>query len=137
MKDPYDEYLECGVTPGNLEKKPRTVTVGMSYIGASLSVNHYKYQGRYTKPETKNWMGRLGWLIKTQHIEDWKLPLTVRCDGVFKDKRSQPDLSNLSKIILDALEESSGVNDRDMRWQDGDVSYGDRAELIITITEMR
>ena len=135
MKDPYDEYIDTGVTPGNLEK-PRTVTIGMGYPGCVISVNHYKYRGGiYTKPEAKRFMETLGWLIKTHHIEDWRLPLTVRCDGVFKDKRSTPDLSNLSKCVLDSLQESSGVNDRDMRWQDGDVSYGERAELIITITE--
>ena len=81
-------------------------------------------------------MDELGWLIKSSHIEEWELPLRVRCDGVFKDKRSQPDLSNLSKVILDAIEETTGVNDRDMRWEDGDVSYGDEPRLTITIKEV-
>lgn len=40
-----------------------------------------------------------------------------------------------SKVILDSLEEASGVNDRDMRWQDGDVTYSDEPRLVITITE--
>ncbi len=101
----------------------RSIAVEIEYIGSCLSVNHYKYQGRFTKPETKAWMDYLGWLIKPAHIEEWKLPLTVRCDGTFKDLRSTPDLSNLSKVILDAIEECTGVNDRDMRWQDGDITY--------------
>jgi len=117
--------------------KNKSVTIGMPYIGKVLSVNHYKYAGgRYTRKEVKHWMEALGWLIKGSHIEEWELPLTVRCDGVFKDKRSQPDLSNLSKVILDAIEETTGVNDRDMRWQDGDVTYGDEPRLIITIAEI-
>ncbi len=65
-------------------------------------------------------MDALGWLVKTAHLEDWKLPLTVQCDGRFKDKRSTPDLSNLSKVILDAIQDASGVNDSNMRWRDGE-----------------
>ena len=114
----------------------KTVTVEMDYPGSVISVNHYKYRGGiYTKPEAKAFMEELGWKLKAYHIEDWKLPLTVICDGIFKYKRSQPDLSNLSKIILDAIEEVTGINDRDMRWQDGDVSYNDEPRLIITIKE--
>ncbi len=112
--------------------------VEIEYPGSIISVNHYKYAGGiYTKPEAQAFMTELGWLIKSSHIEEWELPLTVRCDGVFKDKRSQPDLSNLSKVILDAIEETTGVNDRDMRWQDGDVTYGDEAKLVITIEEAK
>ena len=114
--------------------EPRSIVVEMDYPGKELSVNHYKNR-YYTKPETKAWMESLGWLIKSFHIEEWDLPLKVRCDGRFKDKRSQPDLSNLSKVILDAIEETTGVNDRDMRWEDGDVSYGEPT-LWITIREM-
>jgi len=110
------------------------VTVEMPYIGKELSVNHYKYFW-YTKRETRDWMELLGWKIKTSHIEDWKLPLKVRLDGRFKDKRNQPDLSNLGKVCLDAIEEATGVNDRDMRWEDGDVTYGEPM-LWITISEM-
>jgi len=109
------------------------VTVEMPYIGKILSVNHYKHFW-YTKRETRDWMELLGWKIKTSHIEDWKLPLKVRCDGRFKDKRNQPDLSNLSKVVMDSLEEASGVNDRDMRWEDGNVTYGEPM-LWITIKE--
>jgi len=114
-------------------KKARTITIEMQYIGAVLSVNHYKFR-YYTKPETKAWMEALGWQIKGAHIEDWKLPLTVRCDGRFTNKRSQPDLSNLSKVVLDAIQEATGVDDRDMRWQDGNVTYG-TPTLFITISE--
>jgi len=108
----------------------------MQYIGKELSVNHYKW-GHYTKTATKNWMEELGWEVKPYHIEDWKRPLQVTCSGVFKDKRSQPDLSNLSKVILDAIQEATGVNDRDMRWHDGQVLYGSNPVLMITIEELK
>ncbi len=108
--------------------------ITMPYIGKVLSVNHYKYAGGiYTRPEAKQWMEELGWKVKLLHIEDFELPITVRCSGRFKDKRSVPDLSNLSKVILDAIEEVTGINDRDMRWQDGDITYGEDPELTIEI----
>ena len=110
-----------------------SITVEMPYIGRELSVNHYKF-GYFTKREVKDWMVELGGLITSAHIEDWKRPLIVQCSGQFKDKRSQPDLSNLSKVILDAIEETTGVNDRDMRWRDGTVTYGEPL-LWITIVE--
>ena len=101
----------------------RSITVEIGYPGSVISCNHYKFKGKYTKPEARDFMNELGWAIKSAHIEAWKLPITVRCDGAFKDLRSTPDLSNLSKVILDAIEECTGVNDRDMRWQDGDITY--------------
>lgn len=112
--------------------------VKMPYIGKALSVNHYKYKGQYyTRKETQAWMDELGWLIKAEHIEDWKLPLTVKCDGIFRNQRSQPDLSNLSKVILDAIQETTGVNDKNMRWVDGNVTYDKDPYLMITITEAK
>jgi len=112
-----------------------SVTVSIDYPGSVISVNHYK-NGYYTKRETKEWMEALGWLVKTSHIENWKLPLSVTCSGKFRDARSAPDLSNLSKVVLDSLQEVSGVNDKDMRWHDGERTLGaSRPELTITIAE--
>ena len=132
LKDPNarKEYDKLKPIPPKLTE----IKVALPYIGDCLSVNHYKYRGRYTKRETREWMEQLGWLIKAQHIEDWKLPLHITCDGVFRDKRSQPDLSNLSKVILDAIEEVTNINDREMRWHDGEVNYGEPM-LMITIKE--
>lgn len=120
----------------------RGLTFSMPYI-KDLSVNHYlgrRKGGRYyVKQEVKEWMEELGWKIKLAHIEDWRLPLQVTCFGMFKDKRSTPDLSNLSKVTLDAIEEVTGINDRDMRWHDGDIKHDKTglgvAYLTITIEE--
>ena len=118
------------------------IIVKMPYLGDVISVNHYRGRTRdgreYIKADAQAWMDMLGWLLKQYHIEDWKLPLHVTCSGVFRDNRSAPDLSNLSKCCLDAIEEVSGVNDRDMRWHDGDrrINGTDSPELTITIKEL-
>ena len=40
-----------------MNKIPLTCTVEISYPGAVISVNHYKYHGgKYTKPEATAWM---------------------------------------------------------------------------------
>jgi len=107
----------------------KEATIEIRYPGNVISVNHYtgrtRQGGVYVKKDARLWMIELGWLIKAYHIEDWKLPLQVTCSGRFKDKRSQPDLSNLSKCTLDAIEETTGINDVNFRWHDGKVSYGE------------
>ena len=119
----------------------REATIEIDYIGGDLSVNHYLGRGKrgnsYVKSNVVAWKEELGWTVKPLFLDDWKLPLTVRCDGRFTDKRSCPDLSNLSKVCLDALEEASGVNDRDMRWEDGGITIDKNREpeLTLTITE--
>ncbi len=101
----------------------RCESFAINYPGNCISVNHYlgyrKGGGRFVKQETRDFQEELGWLVKTYHLEDWKLPLTITCSGCFKDKRSAPDLSNLSKVICDAIQEVTGINDKDFRWQDG------------------
>ena len=114
----------------------KTITVEIHYPGSVISVNHYKW-GYYTKTEVKEWMNELGWLVKTAHLEDWEMPLTVRCEGVFKDERSTPDLHNLMKVILDSIEEVTGINDRYFRTETGDavIDSTKKPTLFITISE--
>lgn len=114
----------------------RTESVEITYAGAVLSVNHYKYAGGiYTTKEARAWKYAIGWQIKGFHIEEWKLPVRVRCDGRFIDRRHQPDLHNLSKTILDAIEDTTGINDRNLRWEDGEPTYGQPPILTLTFTE--
>ena len=114
----------------------RKAVIEISYPGAVISCNHYKYKGGiYTKPEAKAWMDEFGWTVKTLHLDDWKLPLHVTCSARFKNKVCQPDLSNLAKCTLDSIEEVTAINDREMRWHDGTVEYGEPAVLWITIKE--
>lgn len=116
----------------------RQESIRMSYIG-ELSVNHRlgkrKGGGYYLKPEVVAWNEEFGWLLKRLHLEDWKLPLTVKCDGFFRDERSACDIHNLSKIT-DVIQEVSGINDKYMKWVDGtrEIKKGE-PYLLITITE--
>ena len=119
----------------------QSVTIEIQYPGSVISVNHYqgrrKDGGTYVKPRAKEWMEELGWCIKQLHLEEWNLPLHIRCSGRFQDRRSIPDLSNLSKCTCDAIEEITGINDQNYRWHDGDITLCQNDEkpvLWITIT---
>ncbi len=122
-------------------KMRKQATIKIDYIGSVISCNHYlgrrRDGGTYVKPEAQSWMDELGWLIKHLHIEDWGLPLDVTCSGTFKDMRSVPDLSNLSKVTLDAIENVTKVNDQNYRWHDGEIHVDGKCEpyLLITIRE--
>ncbi len=115
-------------------------SVQIDYPGAEISVNHYlgrrKDGGYYIKPETVVFKTELQWLLKHCHLEDYTLPLEVSCSGWFKNERSAPDLSNLSKIINDSIEELTGINDKFIHWHDGKRIIGEKHPyLIITISE--
>ena len=120
----------------------RSITIEMPYIGAVLSVNHYlgrtRYGTIYVKRDVKKWKESLGWLLKTSHIEDWKLPLQILVGGVFRDKRSCPDLHNCLKVICDAIEELTGINDRYFRTETGQptIDKTKTPSLFITVKEI-
>lgn len=114
-----------------------TITIGMPLI-KDLSVNNYKGRrrdgGEFVKKPIKDWQETMGWILKPYHLEDWKLPLTVKCDIVQNDKRVR-DISNMAKVCLDSLEDLTGINDVNYRWVDGEILHGEHAELILTLTE--
>jgi len=119
--------------------KPRSATIGYPYIGGVLSVNRYKYHGTHvTRTEVKDWMQGLGWMIKAYHIEGWKLPIKIKVGGVFKDKRSCPDIHNLLKPICDSIEEVTGINDRGYETETSEPiidKWCDEPMLFITVAE--
>ena len=118
----------------------REVLIQIDYPGDCISVNHYlgkrRDGGYYVKQEAKEFMTELGWLIKPYHLEDYKLPLEVTCSGYFENARAAPDLSNLSKCIMDTIEEITRGNDKNYRWHDGERVIGvEKPYLVITIKE--
>ena len=118
----------------------RESTIVVNYPGSVISVNHYlgkrKDGGYYVKPGARNFKEELGWLVKVLHIYHWRLPLSVTCSGCFRHWGVAPDLSNLSKVILDTIQEVTGINDKHFRWHDGErlVGYSE-PYLLITIKE--
>lgn len=119
----------------------KEVLVSMPYIGAVLSVNHFKIRGRFTRRETKDWMMVLSERIRMQSYKQykrqkWQTPLEVIVSARFENKRSSPDLHNLAKVILDSVEAATGVNDKEIRYRDGNVIYGKDPELYITVREI-
>ena len=116
-------------------------SVKIDYPGADgCSVNHYLGRrsggGYYVKPEAVAFKQELQWLFKHCHLEDYKLPLSVTCDGYFKNERNAPDVSNLSKVIMDSIQDLIFVNDKEYRWHDGKRVIGEKNPyLLITISE--
>ena len=116
----------------------KEIKISMPYIGKSLSCNHWKYKGGlYTRKETKQWMDALGWQLKPHHVEDWRQPITVRIDGVFKNLRSCPDLHNIGKPVYDSIEEVTGLNDRNYKTETGEplIRHDEEPTILITIRE--
>jgi len=107
--------------------------VVMSYIGGILSENAYKYQTRRTKPFVRMWMKELADKVKELDIpksESYEIGIF----GKFTDER-RPDISNLFKVISDAIEDGLGVNDKHFKLIDKGYSLGwIDPELIITVT---
>jgi len=120
------KYFEC---------ENGVITVNMAYLGKILSVNHWKVNKYYTHPRTKQWMADLTFIIRSLTNKNgiiFKPPVTVTIDGVFKDKRSMPDLHNF-KCIPDAIQEAIGINDRDFKVETGQPGIGE-PEIKITVS---
>ena len=111
------------------------LAVEMKYLGGVLSVNRYKW-GVFTRPEVRQWMDELAFIIRamvnSQGLK-FDVPLKVQVDGIFKDKRATPDISNCVKVIADSVEDGVGINDRDFVVTTGEPQIGEEAKLIITI----
>ena len=104
----------------------------MPYIGGILSENSYKMLTRGTKPFVKRWMRELATAVKELDIPKSE-SYEVGIFGRFTDER-RPDVSNLFKITLDAIEKGLGVNDKHFRAVDKGYNLGHLdPELVITI----
>lgn len=89
--------------------------VVMPYIGKALSENYYKIIGRggvhtsKTRPETIIWMKEL--TEKVRGFYPNNTPMTIYLTGRFVDERC-PDLSNLHKVLADAIKVGIGLDDK-------------------------
>ena len=106
--------------------------VVMPYIGGILSENNYKFGTRGTKPFVKMWMRELAEKVEALEIPESTF-FEVGIFGRFTDER-RPDISNLFKVVLDAIEKGLKVNDKFLRPKDEgyELGYLD-PELVITV----
>lgn len=106
--------------------------ITMAYIGGILSENAYKFRTKGTKPFVKLWMRELADKVRDLNIEKCG-SYEIGVYGKFTDER-RPDISNLFKIISDAIEKGLGVNDKYFRMVDKGYELGHiDPELVITI----
>lgn len=103
----------------------KAVSFEFPYIGKRCSVNHAYIRGRILHPNAKAWRDALAICAHIQLVTH-KLcaPLTIKLFGRFKDKRSCPDLANLHKLIGDAIQDATGIDDRDFLFEDEGYELG-------------
>ena len=101
------------------------------YIGACLSVNHYKYRGgKRTRNETLQWMQELACAVRPYStLFHTNRAVRIVLWGHFRDNR-RPDLANLYKVIGDALQDGLGVNDKLFQFEDGGIIIGATAPQL-------
>jgi Holliday junction resolvase RusA-like endonuclease len=106
--------------------------VVVPYIGGILSENAYKYRTKMTKPIVRLWMRELEQKVRALNIPQVE-SYEIHVFGKFLDER-RPDISNLFKIISDAIEDALSINDKNFRLVDKGCELGHTdPELEITI----
>lgn len=97
-----------------------------------LSENSYKIgKTKVTKKHVKIWMSELVDCIRQDPDFDsfFGNPVKIKLYGYFTDNRC-PDLSNLHKVIGDAVEDALGMNDRYFRFEDLGFETGHYREML-------
>lgn len=103
---------------------------------SELSENSYKLPTRGTKPRVKSWMRQLCQKVREADIPTAR-KYTVGVRGHFADER-RPDIPNLFKVSLDAVQMGLNLNDKHFTARDNGYETGYlKPELVITIEELR
>ena len=113
-----------------------SVMVEMEYL-PECSKNRYKLRNGVIKKQVRDWMECLSWIIRALvKGSDLKFspPVKVRIDGVFKDKRSMPDLHNFGIVIMDSMEDALGIDDRLFNLETGQPEVGADVKMIVTVS---
>jgi len=118
--------------------------VGMDYPGAVISVGHcYRHANgrKYLHREARRWRDdlarSLGWCLVERGLRGVALatPLLVRIDAAYRDEAHATDPNNLCKLVYDAVEAATGINDRHMQPEQGEVVYGVGIPgIVVTVT---
>lgn len=117
--------------------------VGMDYPGKVISVNHCYAQGahgrRYLRPAARRWRNKLaeslGYLLVHEDARRLQQRALVRIDATYTDENHAVDPNNLGKLVYDAVEEATGINDRHCQPVTGQVGYGvSIPSIVVTVT---
>lgn len=111
----------------------------MDYPGQEISVNHmyaHAHGRKYLRREARRWRRDLAEGIRTVQP-----PITVTVAATFLDQNNAVDPDNLAKIVLDAGQRATGVNDRQIAFCTTPPAYDPRAipsiDLTITLQGVR
>jgi len=121
-----------GISGGML----RSVRIEMEYL-PTLSKNRYKTREGIVRSEVVRWMEQFSFMLKSLVNSEglsFSLPLKVKIDGVFADRRSTPDLHNITIPIMDSIENALGINDRFYNVETGQPEVGGSPRIIVTIS---
>ncbi len=94
-------------------------TVSMDYPGGGISKNRLFRAGSRRNGMTKlaaQWRRDLVESVRNQHLYDHVesvASVEVTVSGTFLGARYVPDMQNMLEIVSDAVEEATGVNDRE------------------------
>jgi hypothetical protein len=96
-----------------------TITVNMDYPGWSISKNGLWKGGNRRwgmNDEAKRWKRNLADAVKLSLIAtevfEPKPPVHVEVGGRFFDGNNAPDLHNLLELVMDSVQEGTGINDK-------------------------
>jgi len=92
------------------------------YIGGILSDNSARFKTKKIRPPVAFWMRELANIVEDLNIPEAPF-YRIGIKGNFSDER-HPDLSNLHKVIGDALKKVLPVDDKYFRYNDLGVTLG-------------
>jgi hypothetical protein len=118
----------------------RHATIKLDYPGCVITENHaYGRNGKHSfmKTEAREWQNDLIVLVKNCGVKDWRLPLKIRVEGVFKNERECPDLQNM-KLVFDGIQQATGLNDKNFHTETipGVIDKSQRPHIKITVEEL-
>lgn len=115
----------------------------MPYIGMCLSKNHMWRGGsrRYgMEREAARWKAELATSVQmtliANRVRSAHPPVHVEVGARFVDRGHSLDLQNIGEIVCDAVEEGTGVNDREYTFATTRPEFSDKAlpEIRVTVT---
>jgi len=122
---------------GMSEGRFSSLKVEMEYLPV-LSKNAYKTREGFIKRACIDWMDELAWAIRVllngQNIK-LEPPLNILVELEVSGVGRLPDTQNMIDVLADAIENGTGINDKDFIIRTIPARRGDDSKIIITIKE--